>query len=386
MNDMTPGPGHNLPPIELTPAELKADLLARYAAELKLADELLADGEKVPTEINDDATQAPTLDLIKKMRGLEISLDKSWVEEEKPFKEKVDLIGATFRNPIKKLEALRIKIKAFTTAYTERKDAAEKRRLEEEAERLRAKAAEDLRKAQAAENAKNEASRATDEFERLANAARIARAAATSEIEVGEAAVATAKAAIGKAKADMLAVAAEFAGRVKDGQEVTEDEKAAKRLEYDAALKAAKADLETAEGQLKASKDAASKALQEQRDAEEAARVSARAVRTATRDVNENLGEALRSEKRADRIETRAEEPGLGQTRSEYGALSTLSTQWTCRVVDVGKLPLETLRHFIPKDVYETAARKWMLTQEPTPEARRMPGTIMEIETIGQVR
>lgn len=386
MNDMTPGPGHNMPPIELTPAELKADLLARYASELKLADDLMADAEKAQAEISDDATQGTALDLIKKMRGLEISLDKSWVEEEKPFKEKVDLIGATFRNPIKKLEALRLKVKAFTTAYTEKKDAAEKRRLEEEAERLRAKAAEDLRKAQAAENAKNEAARATDEFERLANAARIARAAANTDIEVAEAKVATARAAIGKAKADMLAVAADFAGRVKDGQEVTETEKATKRAEYDAALTAAKADFEAAETELKTAKDAASKALQEQRDAEDKAREAARAVRAATRDVNENLGEALRSEKRADRIETRAEEPGLGQTRSEYGALGTLSTQWTCRVVDVSKLPLETLRHFIPKDVYETAARKWMFTQEPTPEARQMPGTIMEIETIGQVR
>lgn len=386
MNDMTPGPGHNLPPIELTPAELKADILARYAADLRLADELLADAEKAPTEISDDATQGTILDLIKKMRGCELVLDKAWVVEEKPFKEKVDLIGATFRNPIKKLESLRIKIKVFTTAYTEKKDAAEKRRLEEEAERLRAKAAEDLRKAQAAENAKNEASRATDEFERLANAARIARAAANTDIEVAEAKVATAKAAIGKAKADMLAVAADFAGRVKDGQEVTETEKVTKRAEYDAALKTAKADLETAEAELKTAKDAASKALQEQRDAEEQARVSARAVRTAARDVNENLGEALRTEKRADRIETRAEEPGLGQTRSEYGALSTLSTQWTCRVVDVGKLPLETLRHFIPKDVYETAARKWMLTQPATHEARNLPGCVMEIENIGQVR
>lgn len=386
MNEMLRGIGDNHPPIELTPAELKADLLARHATDLNLVEELLAEAEKVPEEINDDATQAPVLDLIKKIRGLEISLDKSWVDEEKPFKEKVDLIGATFRNPIKKLESVRLKIKAFTTAYTQRKDAAEKRRLEEEAERLRLKAAEDLRKAQAAETAKNEATRATDEFERLANAARIARAAANTDIEVAEAKVATARAAIGKAKADMLAVAADFAGRVKDGQEVSETEKATKRAEYDAALTAAKADLEAAETELKTAKDAASKALQEQRDAEEKAREAARAVRAATRDVNENLGEALRSEKRADRIETRAEEPGLGQTRSEYGALSTLSTQWTCRVVDVGKLPLETLRHFIPKDVYETAARKWMLTQPATPEARKMPGTIMEIENVGQVR
>lgn len=386
MNDMTPGPGHNLPPIELTPAELKADLLARYAADLKLADDLMADAERAPAEINDDETQAPVLDLIKKMRSLEISLDKSWVEEEKPFKEKVDLIGATFRNPIKKLESLRLKIKEYTTAYTKRKDAAEKRRLEEEAERLRLKAAEDLRKAQAAENAKNEATRATDEFERLANAARIARAAANTDIEVAEAKVATARAAIGKAKADMLAAAAKFAGQIKDGIEVNDEEKQTKRREYDEALTAAKADLEAAETELKAAKDAASKALQEQRDAEEKAREAARAVRAATRDVNENLGEALRSEKRADRIETRAEEPGLGQTRSEYGALSTLSTQWTCRVVDVGLLPLETLRHFIPKDVYETAARKWMLTQPATHEARRMPGTIMELENVGQVR
>lgn len=386
MNEMPRGIGDNNPPIELTPTELKADLLARYEADLKLAETLLADAEKAPTEINDDATQGTVLDLIKKMRGLELDLDKAWVVEEKPFKEKVDLIGATFRNPIKKLETLRIKIKAFTTAYTERKDAAEKRRLEEEAERLRLKAAEDLRKAQAAEHAKNEASRATDEFERLANAARIARAAANTEIEVAEAKVATAKAAIGKAKADMLAVAADFAGRVKDGQEVTEAEKVAKRAEYDAALTAAKADLEAAETELKTAKDAASRALQEQRDAEEKAREAARAVRAATRDVNENLGEALRSEKRADRIETRAEEPGLGQTRSEYGALSTLSREWKCRVTDVGKLPIEKLRHFVPIDVWETAARKWMFSQPPTPEARQMPGTIMEIENNGQVR
>ena len=297
MNSIAPDPrlsiGANNPP-----EDLKAELLVKHSGLLKLAQELLAAAVTVPKEINDDDLQGKATDLFKKMRTCELALEKEWTSEEAPFVEKVGIIKATFGNPFKELESARKVIKLATSAYTSRKEAIEKRRLEEEAERLRLKRDEEMRKAAQAEADKNTAVKAASDFELLANSARIARAAATSEIEIAEAKIATAKAAAAKAKAEMLDAAANFSARTRDGFSGTEEEKAEKREQYEAALAAARSELGVGESELKTAKDLASKARQEQLEAEEKAREAAKAARTAERDIKGFVGEALRDEKR----------------------------------------------------------------------------------------
>ena len=371
--------GHNSPP-----EDLKADLLERHADLLNQSKELLAVAETAPLEINDDETQGKVIDLIKKMRACELTIEKEWVAEEAPFAAKIGIIKGTFAVPYKALEKARMAIKAGTTAYTARKEAAEKRRLEEEQERLRLEAADKLRKANEAEERKNDAARTLSEFQNLAEKARADRANATSEIEIAEAKVTAAQAAKSKAKADMHASAADFAARVRDGFKVSEEEKDAAKATYQQALEAAGVDLASAEAELRTAKDLASAARKAMLEAEALARSQAQVVKSAGRDQKEHLDDAVRDEKRADKIENRASGSGLGQTISEHGGMATSSRQWTYEITDINRLNKEALWNLIDPDAIRVALGKWMKIQPV--DGRSMPGARFEEETVGQVR
>lgn len=246
--------------------------------------------------------------------------------------------------------------------------------------------AERVRLAADAENTRNAASRAITEFESLANDAAISRAAASSDIEIAEANLKTAKADVGKLRAEKLSLQADYANRRKDGEEIDTAVKTEALAEFDTKIKGAVDKVAVAEGAVTAAKTAASEALQRQRDAQAEIDRQTRIQNAANREVNVHLNEAVRVEKRADKIEVRAAGPGLGQTRSDMGALSTLTKHWESTVLDYDKLPKDKIWPHIRKDAIDAAVNSYMKSLAPTAEARVCPGALFEHVEVGQTR
>jgi hypothetical protein len=371
-------PGGNNPPVDL-----RADILERYADSFKDAADLLALAALVPAEIPDDGEQKKLNDLVKKMQARQNKLEVERDIELEPHAKNVSIITTAFNNPRRDLDNKRKDIKARGTEYSKKKEREEQARLEKEAEEKRIAAAESLRKGQEAEAAKVAASAAANEFERLSNEAKVARAGAVTAVEVAEASVATIKAAIQKIRFDIANADAGFKNRVMLGETVTDEEKQDARDEF-------KRQLEAEQGKLASANEALASAKTAAREAKEAADKIAdqlaeknKEVRTHASVAKQALGDAVQHEQRADKIEKRADEPGLGRTYSDHGAMSTLSSNWTFELEDISLLPLNVLRHLIARDALEAAIRKWMLGQPPTEEARKMTGVRFYIEQVG---
>jgi hypothetical protein len=377
MNDLSEarGIGDNKPPVSLV------DTLAeKYKKELDQAAELKDAAESAPIKIDDDETEAKVSELILNIRGLERVFDDAQKEERKPFADTVKVINGYFLTKIEPLTALRDKLKARSGEYLERKAAAAKRALEEEAEKKREQAKRDLEAAQkaeaeriAAENARKEAQRKADEAE----AAKVKAEQDRKDAEARREAALEAEKKLARERKEREAQAAKDA-----------EAQAAQKLIDDAAAAKAKADREQAEKEAAEAKAKRDAAREEQRKAEDAAAQAKRDERLATRDGKEALDNAVRSEKHADKMESKAEGPDadLARTRSEHGAVSTMSRNWVCRVTDYDKLDKNALWGLIHRDAIDVAVRKWMLLQPTTQEARQMPGTVMEIEVTAQHR
>ena len=385
MNDIAtefaPGPGHNNPP-----ASIVDDLADRYKSLLDQFAEVKAAAESVPDEVNDDATQSKVAELIKKLRFVEKTLDGARELEREPHAKKVTEVNGFFKTRIEPLEKLRKRIGEVSDAYLKRKAAAEARRLQEEEDRRREAARVATERAQEAERTKNAASSAVNEYENQMNAARLARAEATSDVEKAQAAVAAAKADVLKVRAEIANQNATFAQRIQAGEEVTPSEKAEKRAEFEPKLAAAKAAVETAETELQEAKDTAKAAKAAQDKIDEDLRNAKKEVKTAERDVTQHLNEAVREEKRADKIAdvVAGPEADLARTRSEHGAVSTLTRKWTSEIRNRDLLDKEALWPFINGEALEAALWKWMMAQAE--DKRFMGGAIMQEETHGQTR
>lgn len=376
--------GGNYPPSPMTPQELLEDLKTRYDEPLKLAIELLATGATIPLEIKDDDTQGKAADLVNKMRALEQKLEMHWTVEAEPFEAKLGVIRATFNNPQKDLQTLRIKIGKITTAYTQFKRDQKRKALAEETERLRQVEAENLRLATNAENTKIAAAAAITEYERLINEARIASAGASTVIEKAGAALKTAKAVAGKIRADMLAQAADYAGREKNGEKLDEAEKKASGDKFRSAIRLADAAVSDAQKVLDDATAEADAALQRERDLAAAITTQTRIHNSAARDVETHFNQASRTERRADRVEEAAEKPGLGQVRSEFGSLTTLTKHWKATVIDYNKLPKELIWPHIQRAALDAAVTNYM--NSLAVEQRQCPGAVFEEEEVGMTR
>jgi chemosensory pili system protein ChpA (sensor histidine kinase/response regulator) len=373
--------GHNQPP-----ATIADELAEVHKPDLDLKTELLEAFKSAPDRIDDDITQTKAAELIKKTRALERKLEDARDRAKLPFEDTVKAIRGFFNTTIEPLEKARKALNEKSQAYLQRKADEEKRRLAEEEEKRRAAAAEAMRLAQEAEKAKTASTAAAQEAARLAEEAAQAKAAASSEQEAAAADLAAWKAAHAQIKANMLAYAAEIAIRAKNGDPIDEDEKAAKRLEFDDLVVRARAKIDAAEAVLKAARD---KAIAAKQEAERLAREQAEAerqARAAERDAQANLKEAVREEKAADKIAARIDGPDaeLARTRSLHGAVSTLERRWTWAVIDRDLLDKEALWPFIHGDAIEVALGKWALSQPQ--EKRQMTGARIEQETVGQVR
>lgn len=385
MNDMTLAPrstiGGNNPP------ETLADEFAlEFADDLREAEDLLKSAESAPPRFEDDETQNKAAELIKKMRALELKLDKARDAKKKPFAEKITAINGFFTTHMERLEKLRLTIKAKSTDYLDRKAAAERQRLREEEEKRRLAAEEAMRLAKDAEESRNAAARQADEASRLAADAEDAKRAAISEQEVAAAELAEAKAAHAAIKAAMLSIAADYARDAKDGKPATADDKKASRDHFEAKLAAAREVVEHAEEKLREARQRAAEAREQLRQQEEAKRKAEAAARSASRESEKSLTDAVRETKAADKIAEKVggSDADLARTRSVHGAVSTLQRRWVCRVIDRALLDKAALWPFVNEEAIEAALWKWMQAQAP--ESRKMAGAVMEIETTGEVR
>lgn len=376
----TPAPlGHNNPP-EPTLIER---LQTKYAADLKEAEDLLAAALTVPERIDDDATQGKVSDLIRKMAASQKRLAADLDYEKKPLEDDVKIIKATFDNPWDRLDNTRKDIKKLTTDYTARKDAAEKKRLEEIAAKKREEEALALRLSQEAETAKLNASRAVDTYEQQSNAARMAKASATDAVGIAEAELLAAKAKVGKVKADGLQMKADYAIDAKNKVEIDEALRNERRKQYDADLEAAQAEVARCEQAVRDAKDAAAEAKRLLDESEAALRNANKDLRSATADAKDHMNTAIRADRTVAQIEKRMDGPTLGRTVSDHGTAAGAQRQWKCDLIDVSLVPLEKLRHLIDTEAIRIAGGKWMRNQPANSQARQMPGFAMYEEEVG---
>lgn len=386
MNDIAhdfpadPAPlGHNNPP-EPTLIER---LQTKYAADLKEAEDLLITALTVPERIDDEEQQKKTTDIVRKMADSQKRLAADLDYEKKPLEDDVKIIKATFDNPWERLEAKRKEIKALTTDFTKRKDAAEKKRLEEIAAKKREEEALALRLSQDAETAKQNASKAVDAYEQQSNAARMAKASATDAVGIAEADLLAAKARVGKVKADGLQMKADYAIDAKNKVVVDEALKDERRKEYETDLEAAQAEVTRCEQAVREAKDAAAEAKRLLEESEAALRTANKDLRTATADAKDHMNTAIRADRTVTQIEKRMDGPTLGRTVSDYGTGSGTQRQWKCDLIDISLVPLNVLRHLIDPEAIRVAGGKWMRNQAANHEARKMSGFAMYEEEVG---
>jgi hypothetical protein len=385
MNVMNPGIGHNQ-----GPANMVEDLQERYKTLLDQIAEVKDAAESVPDEIASDDVQTRVAELIKKMRFVEKTADGARELEREPFAKKVTEVNGFFKTRIDALAALRARLNERSDAYLKKKAAAEARRLKEEEDRRRAAAEQAMREAQEAEAKKREAEERQRRAEQEERDAQAAREKAIAEAKAAEERAAAAKEREAKLKAEHLARAAEEARQAKEKAErdaADEARRQAEREAHEKLMAEAKAAREEEQRKAEEARAAAAKALEERRVAEEATRVAKIDAKAADRETKGALDTALREERRADRLAEKADGPesDLARTRSEYGAVSTLSRRWVCRVTDRNLLDKNALWHLIDGEAIEVALRKWMLLQSDH-RLRVMPGAVMEEETVGQVR
>lgn len=386
MNDIAhefhaePAPlGHNNPP-EPTLIET---LQTKYAADFKEASDLLDAAKSVPDRIDDDATQGKVADLIRKMAANQKRLEANKDYEKKPLEDNVKIIKATFDNPWDLLEARRKDIKKLTTDYTARKDAAEKRRLEEIAAKKREEEAAALRLAQDAETAKLNAGRAVDAYEQQSNAARMAKASATTAVEIAEAELLSAKAKVGKVRADGLQMKADYAIDAKNKVVIDESLRTQRREAYETDLAAALDVVAACEQLLREAKDAAAEARRLLDESEASLRTANKDLRSASADAKGHMETAVRADRTVTQLEKRMDGPTLGRTVSDHGTGAGTQRQWKCDLIDIGLVPLNVLRHLIDPEAIRIAGGKWMRNQPANHEARKMSGFAMYEEEVG---
>jgi DNA repair exonuclease SbcCD ATPase subunit len=383
MNDMSENPrismGANNPPItEVLPQ--------KYEDFTRQANELLDAAKKVPARVDDDETGGKVAELSKKMVAVKKTFETAFDGEKAPHNLALTQIGGFFKTWIERLETENKRIKAIGLDYKARKEAAEKKRLEEIAQKKREEQERLEREARDARQTKEAAQQALAEFERLSREADESKASATSEVEQAQAQVAIAEAKLARVKSDNSQMAATLAQRVVDGNAASDEEKQRMRGDAEANLKAARDDLEAARSLLSEARERAKAAKEAARKAEEEAAAKKSEVRTAEREIKAADTEAQRQAVQADKIEKKIEQgdPSMGSVRSVHGALATSMRVWKHEVTDLSLLDKEALWHLIAFDAIETAVGKWAKLQPP--ERKKMEGAHFWEEDVAVVR
>jgi chromosome segregation ATPase len=365
------------------PATRAEELAQRYSDFLDLATAALDAAAKTPDVVNDDDTSGKFAELVKHMREIERSLETAFDAEKAPHSIAITQIQGFFKTHMEALEKARKKLSEINKDYSVRKKEEEKKRLEALAQAKREAQEKKQREANDALTTKAAAEQALTEYKRLSDEADQARSSATSEVEQAQAQVAGAEARLARVKLTNSEIAADLARRVVDGNPMPDNEKAAKRAECDANIKAARADLEAARDLLGEARERAKQAKEAARKAEELAAQKQSEVRTADRDVKHADREAERLGKDADKIEKVVEkdDASLGSVRSIHGALATTMKVWKHSVTDVRLLDKEAIWHLISFDAIEVAVGKWGDLQPD--DRKQMPGADFWQEIVG---
>ena len=381
MNDITPGPGHNNPPVTI------ADMMAeKYAALCVDQTEVLKDFANPPDKIPNDVVHGKVLDGIKKLRAIKSKLTDARDAERKPYGDAYDQVNGFFNFRIEPLDKVLKQANGLHKDYADRKALEEKRRLEEEAEKKRAAEREALRLAEDAQRTKNDLESAQRNAETLADIARQAREYASSEVQIAQADLAQANAEHAQLKSRLAEIDLDFANRRKDKDPTaTEDNRRAAREELRAASDAIKAKISDCEKLLAERKAEAEEAKRRQRQADEEAAELARRQKAATRDVRDHMETAVKADKAATKLEDKAAGPeaDLARARTEHGAVGTVGRRWVAEIIDDTKLDTKALWPFIDHEAKRVALYKWMMQQAP--ENRKMAGARMDQDTVGYV-
>lgn len=277
---------------------------------------------------------------------------------------------AFFTRPIDDLETVDAeKIGPVLTDWQDR-EAARKRRdeeerariLREEADRKMREAAEAETRRLEAEKREREAREAAERAERDRLAAIEAAAKAKREREeqdrLAKEAAERAKREEAERKARAEREAIEKAERDRLEAEARAQREAARKAE-EAAAEARRAELRRQEAE---HKEAAAKARREREEAERAAIAARKEIRAEARNESEAVEAAERADKNADKSEEKAhaKPADLSRVRGEHGSVSSLRRFYAFRNLDRAELDLESLRQHLPIGGLETAVRSFI--------------------------
>jgi len=349
-----------------------ADYLAAENGDLmrRLRDIEAAIARGLPARIDSQAEAEKLSDLRFAVKKWITAAKQARTSAKRPWDAIAKSFYAFFTRPIDDLETVDAeKIGPVLTDWQDR-EAARKRRDEEERARiLREEADRKMREAAEAETRRLEAERrereareAAERAERERLAAIEAAAKAKREREeqdrLAKEAAERAKREEAERKARAEREAVEKAERDRREAEARAQREAARKAEEEAA-EARRAELRRQEAE---HKEAAARARRDREEAERAAIAARKEIRAETRNESEAVEAAERADKNADKSEERAhaKPADLSRVRGEHGSVSSLRRFFAFRNLDRAELDLESLRQHLPIGGLETAVRSFI--------------------------
>lgn len=321
------GIGGNNPPSDIDAFGEKVK--EKYPEMFAFADRILGAEARLPENVEDDESSGKLGDFIKQVHTAYKNLDNARESEKQVYLEGGRKVDGFFKTKyLQNLEALKKKATAINAVYLEKKRDEERRKREEEAQRLR-----DKQEAELKEAARLRKEAEDKRLEAEAETRRIQEEAAHREREIRE-----------KADAERKAQQAEIDRLNKEAEE--------KKAAQEKINTESRAQLKAAQDRLKEisreEKTEIKEVKEEVYQAEIIADGLAREGLLQERDANKIADGARRIEKQADKMEKLADASAadLARTRGVEGSLSTIKTRWVGTLTDRTKLDLEALRHF----------------------------------------
>lgn len=400
MNE-SPARDHNQPP-ELLPIEaLVADIKERYFDLLKRMRDVKSSLDAAPASIDDDATAQLTADLLKAAKKARSASEQARKVEGEPFATRKTAVDALFKNPADSLKDAEKPVVKALGEYQAVVADAKRRKAEAAAEAARAEEERLRKEAEEAEARKREAEAARMEEQRKAAEAQLekARAEAAAKAEAERAATARAEVERLEREAEEARIReverqrreAEEAEARKAKQEedrlaeIAREREAAARREREAE-EAAQRQKDLDEMKARAA-EAAEKARAEREAAEKAAKAARADEREAKAAEKSAASQAKREAKAAEKDEKIAggTAANLSRQRSDFGAVATVATRWTIKVIDYDALPRDLLWPHINRDAIDAAANKFLQTLTAADKAdARISG--LKIEEVEETR
>lgn len=327
-NISTPGLGHNNPPdpIEI----LRSDLSDKHADMKARRDELMGLLDRLP-ETMDDEWEAKFSDAIKACLTFERESEALRLAAARPYRALIAAIDGFFHGMSADVSKVKKRLNDdFQTPYKLAKEAAERRRREEEARIAREKAAEAARVAAEEERLKREAREREEAAKREQERLKREREQEAHRREEAE------RKAREEAEAKRLAAikAEEDAKNKRAREKAAREREAAERQERERQAKVREEQRIQREKEREAREAAAREA--------EAAKEKRRAQERAAAEARDAAIAAERERNKTSRAE-RVSGADLSRNRSDLGAVSSLRTVWTHEVEEPSLVPRDYL-------------------------------------------